>query len=394
MKTLTILLIFFSSFVFANDFPGKLSGEVTAEYRYYPVEGKYGNTQEHYGSITIRPEYSLSWNNDRNVISIVPFARLDQRDSDRSHYDIRELSLVSSWSFLELRIGISKVFWGVTESQHLVDVVNQTDFVENPDQEHKLGQPMINPVLVTPSGNVEFYILPYFRERTFAGVNGRFRGSVLVDTQHAEFTAEREKQHIDYALRWSADWHNLEWAASYFTGTDRDPFLRFDASTNSLIPVYGQSRQLGLELQYIYKDLLTKAEFLRKNSFANGLYSAATVGFEYTFPNFTNALDIGLLYEWLYDSRDQTSPTAMYDASFFGSRLALNDEASTQVLAGAIFSNDTADLNIFQFEASRRIGQSLSLGIEVHIIGNVPENSMLYQFRSDDYFQTTLSGYF
>lgn len=394
MKILILSLLLISSLGFASDFPGQFYGEVTLEYRYFPNEGLYGNTEKHHPSVAIKPEYSYSWDNDRKVFSFVPFARIDRVDSARTHFDVRELSFVSSWSRLELRLGISKVFWGVTESQHLVDVINQTDFVENPDREQKLGQPMVNPILVTPAGNFEFFILPYFRERTFAGEKGRYRGAVLVDTDRAEYTHEDENRHIDYSLRWSANWENLEWAASYFTGTDRVPYFRFDAASNRLIPVYGQSRQAALELQYIYKDLLLKAELLHKDSAFYNLYSAATIGFEYTFSNVANTLDIGLLYEWLYDSRDQTSPSANYNASFYGTRLAFNDEASTEALVGAIFNNETSDLNVFRIEASRRINQSLSLGVEVNIIGNPPEQSMLYQFRADDYLQMTLSAYF
>ena len=40
------------------------------------------------------------------------------------------------WS---LSIGLGKVFWGVTEFNHLVDVINQTDLVEGIDGEAKLG---------------------------------------------------------------------------------------------------------------------------------------------------------------------------------------------------------------------------------------------------------------
>ena len=39
-----------------------------------------------------------------------------------------------------MRIQIS-YFWPQTESAHLVDVINQTDFLEGLDREKKLGQP-------------------------------------------------------------------------------------------------------------------------------------------------------------------------------------------------------------------------------------------------------------
>ena len=68
--------------------------------------------------------------------------------SRRTHADLREAYFLifgeigdGEW---ELRVGIDQVFWGVTESQHLVDVVNQIDLVEHPNGVSKLGQPMVN----------------------------------------------------------------------------------------------------------------------------------------------------------------------------------------------------------------------------------------------------------
>ena len=46
---------------------------------------------------------------------------------------LRELSLLWISGNWETRIGVSKVFWGVAESQHLVDTINQTDLAANPD---------------------------------------------------------------------------------------------------------------------------------------------------------------------------------------------------------------------------------------------------------------------
>jgi len=43
-----------------------------------------------------------------------------------------------------LLVGINSVFWRVVESNHLVDILNQTDLIEDIDGEEKLGQPMIS----------------------------------------------------------------------------------------------------------------------------------------------------------------------------------------------------------------------------------------------------------
>ena len=85
-------------------------------------------------------------------LTFAPFFRYDNTDSRRTHADLREAYLLlfgeigeGEW---ELRVGVDQVFWGVTESQHLVDIVNQVDFVEHPAGEAKLGQPMVQLHLV------------------------------------------------------------------------------------------------------------------------------------------------------------------------------------------------------------------------------------------------------
>jgi len=69
---------------------------------------------------------------------------VDEHDDNRTHGDIRELSWIHVGSNWETRVGVRKVFWGVTEGRHLVDIINQTDAVDQVDGEEKLGQPMIN----------------------------------------------------------------------------------------------------------------------------------------------------------------------------------------------------------------------------------------------------------
>ncbi|HHH47651.1 MAG TPA: hypothetical protein ENK51_01995, partial [Gammaproteobacteria bacterium] len=122
---------------------GEWSGYVSGEYRYFPDAP--GDPRQHGNNLSFsaQPEYYHEWDSGRQSLTVVPFARWDQGDSRRSHADIRELNWLKASDNWELRAGIGKVFWGVTESQHLVDIINQTDFVENLDGEDKLGQPMI-----------------------------------------------------------------------------------------------------------------------------------------------------------------------------------------------------------------------------------------------------------
>ena len=81
----------------------------------------------------------------------------DQNDDERTHFGLREFNILRVDDRWELRLGIGEVFWRVTESQHLVDVINQTDFLEDIDREDKLGQPMIHLILLQEKGTLEFF---------------------------------------------------------------------------------------------------------------------------------------------------------------------------------------------------------------------------------------------
>ena len=152
------------------------SGKVTGELRGFADEGQFSGQDYLAGvSATVEPEFFWEWNNGDDSLTFKPFLRVDQRDDERTHGDIRELSWVHVGDDWELRTGIRKVFWGVTEFNHLVDVINQTDGVEDIDGEDKLGQAMVNLSLVQEWGIVDLFLLPGFRERTFAGEEGRLR---------------------------------------------------------------------------------------------------------------------------------------------------------------------------------------------------------------------------
>ncbi len=180
---------------------GVWSGYVSGQGRGFWQSPQFNDQRDGDVSLAAEPEYYKDWNNGLRAITFKPFARLDSTDPKRTHFDIREahyLHVIDDWEF---RIGIAKVFWGVTESQHLVDIINQTDLVENLDTEDKLGQPMIETTWLQDWGAVQLYILPGFRERTFPGRKGRLRTGLVVDTDEEEYESGAEERHVDWALR-------------------------------------------------------------------------------------------------------------------------------------------------------------------------------------------------
>ncbi len=120
---------------------GVAGGYAETELRVFPEHPGDRHQFSHFdASLALEPEWFRRWEDANVTLTARPFARLDGQDNDRTHVDLRELMFHKSSDQWELKAGVGKVFWGVTESQHLVDVINQTDFVENIDEEEKLGQ--------------------------------------------------------------------------------------------------------------------------------------------------------------------------------------------------------------------------------------------------------------
>ncbi len=374
---------------------GEWSGYLEGQLRYFPQSALDSDQSDSTFSLAAQPEYYRRWDEKKQSLLFVPFARLDSQDEERSHADIRELIWTYAGDGFEARAGIGKVFWGVTEALHLVDVINQTDLVENPDAEQKLGQPMVKLSLEREWGFLDLYLLPGFRERTFPGEEGRLRTHPRVETDLASYESEREQRHIDLALRWSHYIGDWDFGLSHFSGTNRDPLFipgLNGAGEPVLTPYYELMRQTALELQATKGDWLWKLEAIHR-SIDSGSYNAATGGFEYTLVGIRDSvMDLGLLVEYLYDNRDV--PTTPFDNDLFlGLRLTANDTAGSELLAGVIRDLDSS-ASLFNLEASRRLGNSWKASLQARLWFAVPDHDPLSGYRQDDYVEFSLARYF
>jgi len=370
------------------------SGNVATELRFFP-DAPLDDQQFEGGNLAVsaQPEYYRRWDNSDQSFIFTPFARVDQHDTQRSHFDIRELAWVLVNEKWELRAGIRKVFWGVTESQHLVDIINQTDLVENLDGEDKLGQPMVNLALIRDAGTLDLFVLPGFRERTFPGEKGRLRSGLVVDTDHPVYESSYEQRHVDFAARWSQFMGVWDIGLSYFNGTSRDPRFILNSKGDALLPVYDLISQTGLDVQATVGNWLWKVEMISRGG-QGDRYAALTGGFEYTFVGiFETSYDLGVISEYLYDDRGKNAATPFANDVMTGARFTFNDVQSTELLAGIIFSLDSST-KMFNLEASRRLGDAWKLSIEARIFNNIASDDLLYSFKQDSHLQAELAWYF
>jgi hypothetical protein len=374
----------------------ELSGKVTAEARYFTQDAQF--PQQDYSSnlsFTVEPEFYWEWNEGIDSLTFTPYLRVDENDNERTHGDIRELSWIHIGEDWELRTGLRKVFWGVTEFQHLVDVINQTDSVEDFDGEDKLGQQMINLSLVRDWGIVDLYLLPGFRERTTIGKNGRLRSGLVVNNDLASYESSAGENHIDTALRWSHTLGDFDLGAYWFHGTNRDPklLLKNSNGTTYLAPYYEQMDQIGFDLQATIDSWLWKLETINRDTQSEN-YWAAQGGVEYTFYGIRNSsADVGVLLEYGWDERGENADAAIQNDLFIGARLTLNDVDSTEMLAGMSHDLDY-DSESFIIEASRRYGNNWKLSLDGRFFSSDNPADLSYNIKQDDHLQITVERYF
>ncbi len=387
---------------------------VAFETRYFPEEPMFaGQLEDFQPSLTIAPE--LGWSSEDRTHQIVfePFFRLDGQDDERTHFDVREAYYrynADNWS---VTLGAAKVFWGRAESRHLVDIINQTDAVEDIDEEDKLGQPMVNLTLRPEWGTVDLFVMTGFRDRTFPGRTGRLRFELPVDTDNPIFEADARRLAPDFAARYSHYIGNWDFGISGFYGTSREARFAIDIANDRILPVYDRIAQGSIDLQYTKDAWLWKLEGIVREGQGDTFF-AGVGGFEYTaYQLFGTNADLGLIAEYNYDGRDDgvglesfndgpltdpvptlEAPVTVFDNDvFLGGRLALNDVQDTSLLTGVSIDAEERSIGMF-VEGQRRFGQNWTAEIEARLFLNPNENDIASTFRDDDFITFRLTRYF
>lgn len=377
----------------------EVSGSMGAESRFFFAEGLYPGQLEIFQP-SLMLEGDIRWSSDNRMwdVVVVPYARLDAKDGERTHFDMREAYVRWNGDEWSVRAGLAKVFWGVAESRHLVDIINQSDSVEDIDDEDKLGQPMVEISTIQDWGQITGYVMPFFRKRTFAGEDGRLRFPALVDNDLARFDqGQDDGAGVDFALRYSHYFGDWDVGLSFFRGANREPLLVLDESRGLFAPFYDDITQVGADIQYTNEAWLWKFEGIIRDT-PYETFAAAVGGVEYTFYGVTDGgADLGVLVEFQYDGRSadfNVSPVTQADNDLFiGTRLAMNDTADTEFLGGIVTDVEDASMSGL-VEASRRFGDYWVAELEGRFFMNTDEENLIHGFRKDSHLMLRLTRYF
>jgi hypothetical protein len=346
-------------------------------------------------STKVQPEVLVSLG-DPLVLRATALGRLDQNDPQRSYFDLREALLQFDRRELTLGLGINTVFWGVTESRHLVNIINQTDYLDDLDGDEKLGQLMgLVSYDLERLGLFDLFVMTWARPQLFPGPEGRPGVPIQVLDDSPRYGPGSGKWNVDIALRWSHVAGGVDWALSFFRGTSREPEL-LPAGTPqepTLQPRYDLIHQAGMEFQWTRDAWLWKGEAVVRGG-QGASFAAATSGFEHTaFALFGSAIDLGTLVEYSYDGRDNLTFNIHDNDLFGGVRVSLNDVDGSEVLAGVLRDLDSG-VTTGTLEASRRLGEGLRVELTGRVFESGDVTDPVYWFRRDDYLQMVLEYHF
>ena len=346
--------------------------------------------------VGLEAEFSSNFDSDNLIGIFTPYARWANENQEVNHADVRELHLLHTAEHWEGLVGISRVFWGVTESGHLVDIINQTDQREGFDGEDKLGQPMIRLSRILGQDTLDLFLLSGFRERKFLPASSPLALPFPISNNNAVYGASNGRQHLDIAVRFSGYRNAIDYGISWFSGTSRDPDFISEA-TGVYLQRYPLIDQLGLDLQVTLESWLWKLEAIHRtfdSESSTDTYTAAITGAEYSLFGLANGLfDLGLLAEWHTDSRDNLATVPLQNDLFTGLRLGFNDTQSSEVLAGAFFDLDD-DSTSLRVEASRRVFGDARISLEAQSFTNIDPENAAYYLRDSDFLLLSLHVFF
>ena len=381
-------------------------GRLSTETRLYPDSAAHSGQRSHASGFAAEATAYIEDDEGRSF-TLTPFFRYDAGDPDRTHGDLREAYLLvygdigeDEW---ELRLGVDRVFWGVVESRTLVDIVNQTDLVEHPNEKTKMGQPMAHLTWSGRWGALELLGLTWHRPRTFPGRHGRLRPGAVVDHDLTSYESAAAEWHLDLAGRYSGSFGPVDLGLSVFEGTSREPTLlpTLVGSDLVLAPYYEQIRQFGLDTQLTSGSWLLKLEAIHRAGAQNRRldqhlryeeedYAALVVGGEYTIGALWESdADLILLAEWTRDGRGRWATNAFENDILLAARLGLNDEQSTEFVVSVLASLDNGS-HVLGAEFKRRLSESWSLHVETSAYLGVDENDVVYEVRRDSYVAVNL----
>lgn len=359
--------------------------------RFY-AQAPEGEGEGNVAALRLAPELMLRRGDARLLVA--PEVRWENHGSGRSIADFNELYFSVRAGETMIEAGITRLFWGVTESLPLENIINPPDLAADYTGKTTLGVALVRLARPVGFGQIEIILIPWDRDPRFPGVAGRPRTElpVLGRVEHPD------GQPPAGAVRVAFGGSAFDAHLYYFQGLDRQSVLipQFDGEgpPRSLRASRKAIQQWGGDLQVPIGNLLLKGDAIYRTGYSRG-FGAAILGGEYTLNSIGgSAADLGLMLEYQYDDRPWDAPLSPMDQGVYaGIRVAFNDPASSQFKFGVLQATTSA-AQVWQGDFSRRIAENWTVEGSVNVFVNAHAQPALYGFARDSYMEISLVRYF
>ena len=330
-----------------------------------------------------------------------PYFRYDHHDKNRSLFNFKENNFTYYYNDIQVKAGISEVFWGITESKNLVNIINVKDVADG-DQKAKLGQSLLAFSNYSEKyGSLDFYYLPFFKNSSQIGQNGRLRLSKPIENYDIVYEGGAGSKVPSWAIKWENSFGMLDFSLQGFRGNSRESSTIAKLENLQLKYFQGYERisQLGTYLQLISGPIIYKLEAIKRNGQKNAKnirenFYSYTLGMEYLINNlFENKWDLTSFIEYHNDDRNNDSTDIFQNDLFLATRLNFNDTDGTEFLTSITLDTDGGG-NTSTLELSSRITDNIRVTGSYNAYWSVNEKDILYSFRRDNYFLINITNYF
>ena len=359
-------------------------GSVQLNYDYYPDDAQYVDQDDAMGNVDLRPQMMVMTNEYEFVLE--PRVVVPHRGP--AYVDLKEAFVNTSVADFDVLAGNTTVFWGKAEAVNLVDIINTKDYSRGLRSGEKQGMPMVRVMTALGPGDAEFYLLPHFVENRYADSRSRQRTSLPISQDTTRFVAGDDKNDPGFAFRYSGYMGDLDYGVSYFSGISRDPGFVIDGATMTLVPLYHEITQTGVDVQWIYGDTSFKAEVIRRTKQLNysGVaedYNAGIFGVEHNYFGVMDSnADLAIFAEYARDTRKEDAASGLQDDVFAGAILSMNDVDDTQIRVITSYDLDYYSKSVTA-EIERRVFDSITMEASLYAPAGLDVDEHNSSFKND-----------
>ena len=394
-----LLIVLINFQLLADDFEWEINNEAGFDIREFHKEEAHSSQKNTYSNY-LSSEIYLEISERINFIA-EPYYRYDHNDKERSLFNFKENYLIYLQGNSEVKLGIAEIFWGVTESKNLVDIINVYDGTDG-DQKAKLGQSMLSYSTYSERlGIFDFYYLPFFSKKPQIGESGRLRLSKPIENYGFVYSGGAGDKVPSWAVKWEKNIGMSDFSIQAFRGNSREnstiPLI--EGATLKYFAGYERISQIGTYLQTISGSYIFKVEAIRRHGKKNANnirenYYSFTLGTEYLINRlFEKVWDLSLFIEYSNDNRSNDSTDIMQNDIFMAGQFLFNDVSGTELLIGSTFDMDGGG-NTSNVELSSRITEDIRVTGTYQLYWSTNNKDPLYDFRRDNYFGVKAIKYF